>query len=55
MFSSHSAGVATAIVNATAASPTIRLRITDAQGRDIVGAKLGEKIYLRVEMDNDSE
>jgi hypothetical protein len=47
--------VATAIVNATAPSPSIRLRITDAEGRDIVGAKLGERIYLRVEIDDDSE
>lgn len=42
-------------MNATAPSPSIRLRITDVDGRDIVGAKLGERIYLRVEIDDDSE
>ncbi|OQR76053.1 hypothetical protein BIW11_08016, partial [Tropilaelaps mercedesae] len=41
-------------VNATAASPNIRLRITDRSGADIIGAKLGDELYLRIEIDDDS-
>ncbi|CAG2112468.1 unnamed protein product, partial [Medioppia subpectinata] len=44
----------TAIVNATAPSPNIRLRITDAQGLDITGARLGDELYMRIEMDDDA-
>ncbi|KAK7075736.1 hypothetical protein SK128_014511 [Halocaridina rubra] len=51
---SINAGVATAIVNATAPSPRIRLRIVDRAGRDINGARLGEELYLRLELDDDS-
>ncbi|XP_071520975.1 uncharacterized protein [Panulirus ornatus] len=49
-----SGGVATAIVNATAPSPRIRLRIVDRAGNDINGARLGEELYLRLELDSDS-
>ncbi|KAK4308028.1 hypothetical protein Pmani_020258 [Petrolisthes manimaculis] len=49
-----SGGVATAIVNATAPSPRIRLRIVDRLGRDINGARLGEELYLRLDLDDDS-
>ncbi|XP_037803568.1 uncharacterized protein LOC119597980 [Penaeus monodon] len=51
---SINAGVATAIVNATAPSPRIRLRIVDRLGRDINGARLGEELFLRLELDDDS-
>ena len=47
--------VATAIVNATAPSPRIRLRIVDREGNDINGARLGEELYLRLDLDDDSE
>lgn len=43
----------TSIVNATAPSPNIRLRITDKEGQDITGARLGDELYLRIEMDDD--
>ena len=44
----------TSIVNATAPSPNIRLRITDKEGQDITGARLGDELYLRIEMDDDN-
>lgn len=47
-------GTATGIVNATAPSPQIRLRITDRNGLDINGARVGEELYLRIEIDDDS-
>ncbi|KAG7156467.1 Cuticlin-1-like 2 [Homarus americanus] len=47
-------GVATAIVNATAPTPRIRLRIVDRDGNDINGARLGEELYLRLDLDSDS-
>lgn len=43
----------TSIVNATAPSPNIRLRITDKEGQDITGARLGDELYLRIELDDD--
>jgi hypothetical protein len=30
------------------------LRITDKEGVDVKGAKLGEELYLRIDMENDS-
>nr|XP_053643380.1 uncharacterized protein LOC128696261 isoform X1 [Cherax quadricarinatus] len=47
-------GVATGIVNATAPTPRIRLRIVDREGNDIIGARLGEELYLRLELDSES-
>ena len=44
----------TSVVNATASSPNIRLRITDEEGRDVTGARLGQQLFLRVELDDDS-
>uniref|UniRef100_T1KJV3 ZP domain-containing protein n=1 Tax=Tetranychus urticae TaxID=32264 RepID=T1KJV3_TETUR len=44
----------TAVVNATAPTPNIKLRITDKDGLDVVGARLGEELYLRIDMENDS-
>ncbi|XP_035208056.1 uncharacterized protein LOC118182780 isoform X1 [Stegodyphus dumicola] len=46
--------VATAVVNATAPTPNIRLRITDANGTDITGTRIGEPLYFRIEIDEDS-
>jgi len=42
------------VVNATAASPGVRLRITTSSGEDISGTRLGEKLFLRIEMDQES-
>ncbi|XP_064476302.1 uncharacterized protein LOC135390537 [Ornithodoros turicata] len=42
------------VVNATAPSPNIRMRITDRAGADITGAKLGDELFLRIEIDDDS-
>ena len=32
----------------------VRLRITTDQGEDVTGTRLGEKLFLRIEMDSDS-
>lgn len=45
---------ATAVVNATAPTPNIRLRITDANGTDITGTRIGEPLFFRIEIDEDS-
>ena len=45
----------TAVVNATAPTPNIRLRITDANGTDITGTRIGEPLYFRIEIDEDSK
>ncbi|XP_015905599.1 uncharacterized protein [Parasteatoda tepidariorum] len=45
---------ATAVVNATAPTPNIRLRITDVNGTDITGTRIGEPLYFRIEIDEDS-
>jgi len=42
------------VVNATAPSPGVRLRITTSTGEDISGTRLGEKLFLRIEMDQES-
>ena len=42
------------MVNATAPSPGVRLRITTSSGEDISGTRLGEKLFLRIEMDQES-
>lgn len=47
--------VATAVVNATAPSPQIRLRIVDGDGKDVSGVKLGDELYLRLDLDDDSK
>ena len=41
-------------MNATAPSPGVRLRITTSSGEDISGTRLGEKLFLRIEMDQES-
>lgn len=41
-------------MNATARSPDIRLRISDRNGQDITGARLGDQLYLWIEADDES-
>jgi len=42
------------ILNNTAPAPGVRLRITTSTGEDISGTKLGQKLFLRIEMDSES-
>ena len=42
------------ILNNTAPSPGVRLRITTGAGDDISGTRLGEKLFLRIEIDKES-
>ena len=39
------------VVNATASSPGVRLRIVTDSGDDISGTRLGEKLFLRIELE----
>ena len=52
-FSSHMEHQGSTVVNASATSPEIRLRITDASGQDVQGTKLGEQLQLRIELKNE--
>ncbi|EEC13106.1 hypothetical protein IscW_ISCW020640 [Ixodes scapularis] len=49
-----SSGRSPGVVNATAPSPNVRLRITDRSGADVAGARLGDELFLRIEMDDDT-
>lgn len=42
------------VLNDTAEAPAVRLRITTSDGEDISGTKLGQKLFLRIEMDRKS-
>ena len=42
------------VVNATAASPGVRLRIVTENGEEISGTRLGERLVLTIELDQDS-
>ena len=42
------------VVNATAPSPGVLLRITDEIGADIDDTRLGDDLFLRIEMDQES-
>ena len=42
------------VLNNTAPAPGVRLRITTSTGEDISGTKLGEKLFLRIEIDRAS-
>ena len=42
------------VLNGTAETPAVRLRITTDLGQDVTGTRLGEKLFLRIEMDSDS-
>lgn len=44
----------TALINATSFAPKIRLRITDRYNSDVVGAKLGDELYLNIEAETES-
>jgi len=46
-------GIPTSIVNGTAPQPII-LRIVNSEGEDITGTKLGEPLFIRIEIDGDS-
>lgn len=50
---SHMEHQGSTVVNASATSPEIRLRITDANGQDVQGTKLGEQLQLRIELKNE--
>ena len=39
------------VLNNTAPAPGVRLRITTSSGEDISGTKLGEKLFLRIELE----
>ena len=41
-------------MNATAPSPAVILRIVDAEGNDIAGTRLGQPLFIRIELDGDS-
>ena len=47
-------GIPTSIVNATAPSPSVILRIVDENGNDISGTRLGQALFIRIELDGDS-
>ena len=47
-------GVPTSIVNGTAPQPRVLLRIVNEAGEDISGTKLGEPLFLRIELDGDT-
>mgnify|MGYP001340360420 FL=1 len=44
-------GIPTSIVNATAPSPSVILRIVDENGNDISGTRLGQALFIRIELD----
>ncbi len=47
-------GIPTSVVNGTAPQPRVLLRIVNENGDDIQGTKLGEALFLRIELDGDS-
>ena len=47
-------GIPTSIVNGTAPQPSVILRIVNSEGEDITGTKLGEPLFIRIELDGDS-
>ena len=47
-------GLPTSVVNGTAPQPKVLLRIVNAEGNDITGTKLGEPLFLRIELDGES-
>lgn len=46
--------IPTSIVNATAPSPSVVLRIVDENGEDISGTRLGQPLFIRIELDGES-
>ena len=49
-----SSTVPTSIVNATAPEPSVILRIVDENGDDISGTRLGQALYIRIEIVGDT-
>merc|ERR1712223_677419 len=50
----NTTGIPTSIVNATAPSPSVVLRIVDSEGNDIAGTRLGQPLFIRIELDGES-
>jgi hypothetical protein len=46
---------ATTLVNGSAPTAQVQLRITDANGQDVMGARLGQQLQLRIERSDASE
>ena len=44
----------TSVVNATAPSPSVVLRIVDSEGQDIEGTRLGQDLFIRIELVGES-
>jgi len=42
------------VINSTAKSPTVVLRILDGNGDDVTGVSLGDELFLKVEMEPNS-
>ena len=47
-------GIPTSIVNATAPEPSVILRIVDENGDDISGTRLGQALFIRIELVGDT-
>ncbi|CAG7828367.1 unnamed protein product [Allacma fusca] len=47
-------GIATSVINSTAKSPSIVLRITDKNGNDVAGVSLGDELHLIIEVEQQS-
>lgn len=47
-------GIATSIINSTAKSPSVSLKITDKHGKEITGVTLGDELYLKIEVEPQS-
>lgn len=47
-------GIATSVINATAKTPAVVLKILDRNGHDVSGVSLGDELYFKVEMEPNS-
>lgn len=45
----------TQVITGLAATPPVRLRVVNASGQEIRGVELGEQLFLRVEMLDESK
>ena len=48
-------GIATSVINSTAKSPSIVLRITDRHGNDVAGVSLGDELYFVIKVEPHSK
>jgi hypothetical protein len=48
-------GIATSVINATAKSPTVTLRIIDRNGNDVSGVSLGDELFFKVDVEPTSK